>query len=258
MTFRDTPWPDGTPCWIDLMVPDVAKAQEFYGGLFGWEFTDASEESNPYLMATLDGRQVAGVGRSEDQSAIPAAWTTYIATSDVESVAAAVDRAGGKVAMPPMDIPPAGKFAVFADPTGVVFGAWQAGENIGAEVVQLPGSWIWNEVMSDDYDVARNFYAEVFGYSYDDMSGEDFRYSTIKAGGEIVGGIGAAMPGDAPESPHWRVYFAVPDADVAVRRITELGGTVVGEPFDSPYGRIAVVTDDQGVQFRVMAAAWQG
>jgi predicted enzyme related to lactoylglutathione lyase len=36
MTARDTPWPDGTPCWADLGAPDIAKAREFYSDLFSW------------------------------------------------------------------------------------------------------------------------------------------------------------------------------------------------------------------------------
>jgi hypothetical protein len=36
MTTRDTPWPDGTPCWADLGAPDIAKAREFYSDVFSW------------------------------------------------------------------------------------------------------------------------------------------------------------------------------------------------------------------------------
>ena len=30
---------DGVPSWVDLGSPDLAKAKEFYGGLFGWELS---------------------------------------------------------------------------------------------------------------------------------------------------------------------------------------------------------------------------
>jgi len=36
MTTRDAPWPEGTPCWVDLSAPDVAKAREFYSDVFSW------------------------------------------------------------------------------------------------------------------------------------------------------------------------------------------------------------------------------
>jgi predicted enzyme related to lactoylglutathione lyase len=44
----------------------------------------------------------------------------------------------------------------------------------------------------------------------------------------------------------------VPDADVACRRVGELGGRVPRPPIDSPYGRLAQVTDDQGATFLVV------
>ena len=37
MTTRDEPWKTGTPCWVDLIVPDVEKAVAFYSELFGWD-----------------------------------------------------------------------------------------------------------------------------------------------------------------------------------------------------------------------------
>ena len=38
MVTRDTAWPAGTPCWVDLGVDDIAQAKAFYGGVFGWTF----------------------------------------------------------------------------------------------------------------------------------------------------------------------------------------------------------------------------
>ena len=62
MVTRDTAWPAGTPCWVDLGVEDIGKAKAFYGGLFGWEIREGPPESGGYCMAELDGRQVAGIG----------------------------------------------------------------------------------------------------------------------------------------------------------------------------------------------------
>ena len=35
MATRDTAWPAGTPCWIDLAVDDIMRASNFYTSLFG-------------------------------------------------------------------------------------------------------------------------------------------------------------------------------------------------------------------------------
>jgi uncharacterized protein len=41
---RDQVWPNGTPCWIDLMVTDPDAAKHFYSGLFGWDIQDGPPE----------------------------------------------------------------------------------------------------------------------------------------------------------------------------------------------------------------------
>jgi predicted enzyme related to lactoylglutathione lyase len=61
-----------------------------------------------------------------------------------------------------------------------------------------------------------------------------------------------------PGTPnHWRVYFAVADADASVAKITELGGSILAGPFDTPVGRIAVVRDPQGAPFSIIQPADQ-
>jgi hypothetical protein len=56
--------------------------------------------------------------------------------------------------------------------------------------------------------------------------------------------------GDLP--PHWINYFAVEDCDATVAKARELGGAVKHGPFDSPHGRIAVVSDPYGAFFSVI------
>ncbi len=107
--------------------------------------------------------------------------------------------------------------------------------------------------MSRDFDRNKAFYQSVFGYGYDDMSGEGFKYATLKVGDAIVGGIGE-LPADVPAGvpAHWSTYFAVADTDATVDKVAQLGGSVVRPAWESPYGRMATVSDDQGVQFSVI------
>ncbi len=62
MVTRDTAWGDGTPCWVDLGVTDIAKASAFYAELFGWEAQPGPPEAGGYTVCRKDGRQVAGIG----------------------------------------------------------------------------------------------------------------------------------------------------------------------------------------------------
>ena len=69
-----------------------------------------------------------------------------------------------------------------------------------------------------------------------------------------IGGIGPDQPAQMPAT--WVNYFAVAYTDAAVAKATDLGGSVIAPPFDTPYGRMAVVADDQGAVFAVMTSAF--
>ncbi len=108
MVTRDTPWPDGTPCWVDLGTNDIPKAISFYSSQFGWDIQQGGPEVGGYSMAQLDGRNVAGIGPLMGPPGTPSAWATYFASSDVDATAAKVKSAGGQLLMEPMDVMDAG------------------------------------------------------------------------------------------------------------------------------------------------------
>ncbi|MEA5365917.1 VOC family protein [Amycolatopsis sp., V23-08] len=250
MLFRDEPWPDGTPSWVDLMVPDQAKAIAFYSGLLGWDVRAGGEETGFYGMATLGGRPVAGIGQTPPDQEMPAVWTTYLSVSDVDKTAAAITEAGGQLVVPVMEVAKEGRMAVAVDPGGAAFGLWEPGEHQGTQVMAGPGALAWNECVSQDYPAAEVFYERVFGYAFEDESSGGSTYKALLASGRPVGGIGVSAA-DVPS--HWRVYFWVTDADASAAKAVELGGRVLGEPVDSPEGRHVLLADDQGVPFFVIA-----
>ena len=253
MTTRDTPWPDGTPCWADLGAPDIAKAGEFYSDVFSWTLEPGGPETGGYSVAELNGWGVAGVGPKMGPPEAPTMWTTYLATSDADATAAKIKSAGGQLVMEPMDVTDVGRMAVAVDPAGAVFGVWQARAFPGAQIVNETGAMRWNEQVSRDFEGSKAFYAEVFGYEYGDMSGSGFSYATFKVDGRDVGGIGdlhAGVPADTP--PGWRVYFGAADTDASVVRVQANGGSVIREPIDHPYGRMSTVADDQGGVFSLL------
>jgi uncharacterized protein len=255
MSVHEEPWPEGTPAWVDLMVPDRQAAFAFYGPLLGWDFAEGTPETGFYSMCLKDSQQVAGIGESPaGEQGPPPAWTTYIAVDDVEAAAAKVKAAGGRVLMEPMSVMDFGRMAVAGDPTGAVFGLWQSGTHTGANLVNEPGSVTWNEVMTRDFAAGQKFYADVFGYSFGDLSGEGFSYATINLSDQPVGGIGeleSTTPPDTP--PHWMTYFKVADTDAVVSQAQQLGGSVMHEPWNTEFGRMAVLQGPWGEVFSVMA-----
>ncbi|PZS19246.1 MAG: glyoxalase [Pseudonocardiales bacterium] len=259
MTERDTPWPPGTPCWVDLMTTDLEAAKQFYAPLFGWHLTEGVPEAGGYVLAEIGGRPVAGLGAIQEGLEHPPVWTTYLATDDAAATAEQITAAGGQVVMPAMDVMGLGVMAVAQDPTGGTFGIWQSKQHHGIGLANDAGSLTWNELMTRDYAAAKDFYGAVFGYTYTEIGGEGFDYSTIELGGNTVGGLGvlaAQVPAQVP--PHWRVYFAVDDADATVAAVTGSGGSVPRPAQDMPFGRHADVADPQGAMFSIIKPASPG
>jgi uncharacterized protein len=255
MPIRTDPWPTGTPCWVDLPVLDLAAAKEFYGTVLGWSFFDSGAEFGHYQICQVDGRAVAGISPLPDESR-PTAWTVYLASNDADGTAKLIGENGGTVLAEPFDIPGAGRMCLAQDPLGAAFGVWQAGGTPGVEVYAEPGSLVWTDVRLPDPDVGRTFYASVFGYRYEPIEGGPPDYMAIHfdaaRDGEPVGGIVGAPEGTPP---HWLAYFLVPDTDAAVASASAAGGAVLGEPFDTPYGRMAGITDPQGATFIVVGGS---
>jgi len=253
---RDTAWPEGTPCWVDLGVGDIPQAISFYRAEFGWDAQQGGPETGGYAMALLDGRPVAGIGPKMGPPDTPTVWTVYLASADADATAAKVKGAGGQLLMDPMDVMDVGRMAIATDITGAAFGIWQARAHSGAQITLVPGAQAWNEQFSRDFEGAKAFYAAVFGYSFGDMSTAEFSYATLLLNGREVGGIGA-YPADTPASQPavWGTYFGTADTDASVEAVIQRGGSVIRPASDSPYGRLATVADDQGAIFSLITTA---
>lgn len=253
MPTRDTPWPAGTPCWLDYGATEIDAAREFYGSLLGWTWTGGDPEYGGYLNAERSGRQVAGMGPVMDP-AEPPSWTLYFATDDAAATAAAIREAGGTVVVEPMEVGPMGTMVRALDPQGHAFGLWQPGLHTGVGLVNEPGSLTWEEAAVDDVAAARAFYSAVFGFRFDeipDLGG----YATFATDERPLGGLGPAQ-GDLPTG--WSVCFAVASADETVAAVEAAGGRVLLPAQDSPYGRFAVVADPWGAPFSVMQLPPEG
>jgi uncharacterized protein len=251
MSDRET-FPSGIPCWIDLMSSDPDKAQAFYTGLFGWTAETSGEEYGNYVTFSKDGHPVAGLARNE-QPGQPDSWSVYLSCQDVSATANAAVEAGGRILAKPMKVGDQGSMAIFLDPTGAVIGAWQPDQMTGFGREGDEGAPAWFELSTRDHDTAVGFYEKVFGWKTEEMSdAADFRYTLNAPFEESSAGIydaAAHLPAGAPST--WQVYLAAGNADDGAARVLELGGTVLREPWDSPYGRMAQVADPTGAAFMI-------
>ncbi|WP_326729105.1 VOC family protein [Streptomyces phaeochromogenes] len=264
---------EGVPCWIDAQLPDVEAGKRFYGELFGWTFEpfDKTEEPTgpssgtpgtpgtpgsleppapaayagpgPYagsVRAYHDGEPVAALVPKRD-GRMPTVWTVYFATPDAEDLADRIREAGGQVITAPVPVGPYGTMALAADPENAVFGLWEGGTHPGFGKRHGPGSFSWVELYARDTAVADSFYAGLF---HDALFGP----GTTRDFGRVL--VTEAFPAEMP--PHFLVHFGVDDCEALLGTVVRLGGRVQAPPFDASYGRVAVVTDNQGASFALL------
>lgn len=240
MPVRTEQWPPGTPCWLDISVPDPAAAKEFYGAIAGWDFADQGEEFGNYVIARRGGSDAAGFGpmQSPDQ---PVAWTMYFASDDANATARAVTDNGGQVIMEPMVMPGLGQMLIAADPQGAAFGVWQAQGQIGIGIYNEPGGMVWEQLHVPDAAAAQRFYSALFPtLTFTGEGGErTFRRPDLD---ESIGGISS----DADQPPHWQCYLAVDDAVKAEAIAIERGGSSVDKVSPSDWGNLGAIADPWG------------
>ena len=120
------------------------------------------------------------------------------------------------------------------------------------------GAFSWNELTTADVEGAKQFYGEMFGWTYEEMPTDDGSlYIAAMLGDTPMGGI-MARPDSMPEHipSFWGSYVTVDDVDAAVEKAKALGGHVALEPLDiTGVGRLAVIIDPQGAALSLITYA---
>jgi len=246
-----THYEHGTFSWTDLATTDPDAAKSLYSDLFGWEMTDQPiSGGGVYSMAARDGRAVAALSQVQ-RTGQPPAWNAYVTVDDVDAAAARAGELGGSVAAEPFDVMDAGRMTVLQDPTGAFFCAWQAGENIGAELVNGPGLFSLTQLNTPEPDRARDFYERLFGWRFDHVSAEP-PYWGIYVGERLNAGM-MRLPPEMGAPAHWLVYFGADDLDAAADTVRAAGGSLRVEKTDVPGGSIVVARDAQGAAFGLIS-----
>ncbi|WP_392899749.1 VOC family protein [Streptomyces sp. LN699] len=245
----------GSPNWLDLGSPDIARDAAFYGALFGWEFVSAGPDAGGYGFFRLDGKTVAAIGALTEEGAKPA-WMVHFDTRDIQATVQAIKDGGGTIRMEPTDVMGQGWLAQATDPQGAEFALWQSGRTAGFELGSAPHSLIWVELHVPDpaRDIA--FYHGVFGWRHAAMKATPemtYRVLSIADGDQQDGSFGGVAPSQGGGPTGWVPYFNAPDVDGIVAKATENGGTVLMPPAEVPsVGRIAFLTDPAGAMFALL------
>jgi predicted enzyme related to lactoylglutathione lyase len=111
---------NGTFCWNELGTTNIDAAKNFYTALLGWKFKESGSAGMIYHEIMADGgREMGGMYQMPaEYDDKPSQWRAYVAVEDVDAKAKQVEELGGKICVPPTDIPTVGRFCVITDPTG--------------------------------------------------------------------------------------------------------------------------------------------
>lgn len=121
------------------------------------------------------------------------------------------------------------------------------------------GAFCWTEIMTDNLEVCRSFYENVFGWQFkqSQATGGEHQYLEFGTDGKCqFGGMSQINPawyeGETPV-PHYNIYVSVEDVDEVASKAFDLGGKIVGPPADVPnVGRMCQIEDPTGAKFFVI------
>ena len=109
----------GAFCWNELGTTDSEAARKFYKELLGWTIKEGQAAPMIYNEIVVGGQAVGGIYQmGPEYGGAPSHWMPYVAVDDIDASVRRVEELGGKVCVPPTEIPNVGRFSVITDPTG--------------------------------------------------------------------------------------------------------------------------------------------
>ncbi|MBP1819546.1 VOC family protein [Mycobacterium sp. OAE908] len=230
VTGAAIPIQHGDVGYVSVWTPDADRAAAFYGHVLGWIY-------DPQTHEVTNTTQHIGVY----SVASPQGMLCCYAVADLQGARRAILDGGGAVGeVQQFDF---GTVLDATDPQGIAFAVFQprAGEPRPALNGAGPGelSYITYEV--PDSAAFRSFYSGVLFWTFEPGRIDDgwgVQQTHPMAG--VAGGSATAVT-----VPMWTVE----DIDAAVARVRQAGGTIIEEPSQQPYGKMAQCTDDQGTRF---------
>lgn len=247
--------PNGSWIWYELLTTDADAAIDFYREIIGWTPSKFPGGTIDYTIMSVGEEGVGGI--MKNPAPTPSAWLGYVGVDDVDATVANVQSLGGKIHVPPMDLPGVGRMSLVQDPQGAYFYVMrgtspEASKAFGRAEL---GKASWNELQTTDDTAALDFYGTLFGWETDGAMPMPWGNYTFLKGGTSDAMWGAVMPREKAEHPvAWSFYFRVPDIDAAYAKVKELGGNPVMEPMEVPGGeRVFFAIDPQGAGFGLVA-----
>lgn len=243
----------GRVVWHDLMTNDVPKAMHFYAELFGWTYQ--IEHSSDFVWKSGEGdyplifaNGEAHGGLVEIKKDLPSHWVAYVEVENVDAVTANAKTIGATISRNPFDVPGVGRSAVIRDPQGAIICPFMPTHNLPPP----SGTFLWNELITDDVAASVIFYTKLFGWKAKDGNVEQMKgYTVFKSADEVDSITGAMHHSFAKgRSAAWVPYLSTKLIDETFAKAIALGAKVQIEVTDVPNeGRFAILKDPTGAEF---------
>lgn len=108
------------------------------------------------------------------------------------------------------------------------------------ERLKKHGAISWSELLTSDVQGARSFYAELFGWTYEDAPMDDGSYTLVKVNGEEVAGMMPTPPDAGPMPPAWGIYVTVDDVDASAEKAVAWAARFICLPRIFPRSGVSV------------------
>lgn len=215
--------------WHDLVTPDVAKAKQFYGNVFGWTFETTGSGETEYTIIKRSGNAIGGIfPMPKDAKVTSGEWVASMSVSDVAKAINLTTSNGGKVLRGVKDIDGRGKMALVADPQGGILAFMRAAG--GDPLIKSPefNEWLGMELWTNDPEGSKAFYKQLIGYEVEEMKDSSVPFTAFKKDGKIYAALLKNPSQDV--RTHWMPYIRVENVSQMTDKAKAAGATILLAP----------------------------
>ncbi len=237
--------------WLDLVTPNIAESQRFYGKVFGWTFQSYNFKGYNHAHILSNGSIIGGM--IEVKGAQSSTWfgSYPVALENFKSLKKGIEATGLKAALNLSNIPERGNQVIFESPLGEEFALILENE-ITAKVTntESKNTWLGMELWSSDVEKSKSFYEKAFGVEVSQKNVNNKPYWVFTAQGTTVAGM--IKNPVKNQGSQWVPYIKGSNLDGFVKSINASSGTVLLEPtMEVRSGNVILAQDPNGAIFAI-------
>ncbi len=244
-----------------LVTPDLTKAENFYGPLFGWSFRPVNGGKHPRVEIMQAGRAIGTMVAhplDNPKQDVPF-WLPFISTSDTATVARVTKRYGGHVLFGPRKWDGLGQAVIVSDPQQGIYAALsaQSGDPEDLSTAPMLDSFSWATLLTPSPSTAAGYYQMLFNYQVTAAPEADSgAHYILSSQGQERASVNTLPPDVMPrDKARWIQFVQVRNSATTATRAVSLGGQViVPTHVDRDGALISVIADPTGAVFGVIEA----